>query len=208
MASATDRGAHLHACHARQYPRSDVVDIVALLLERGVDPNQRGINDYTALHMAVAEGTPSPCNSCWTPAPIPISHRIDDCETPLEMAQTIGSAVSAGFSRGGKAAQSADALGLSVARRFPAPETSFDVRAQLRCAPPDVGEREKRIRWDDSVGPSRRVPSRRRRTATRHTSRGPSTFLDSMGCFYGVEGMRVGGHAPARDCASPRIWRA
>jgi uncharacterized protein len=35
--------------------RSDVIAIIALLFEYGVDPNQRGINDWTALHMAVAE---------------------------------------------------------------------------------------------------------------------------------------------------------
>src|SRR5688572_10746038 len=36
--------------------RSDVDEIIRLLLSFGADPHQRGINDYTALHMAVAEG--------------------------------------------------------------------------------------------------------------------------------------------------------
>src|SRR5260370_14448993 len=35
--------------------RTDVDDILRLLLRSGADPNQRGINDYTPLHMAVAE---------------------------------------------------------------------------------------------------------------------------------------------------------
>ena len=35
--------------------RSDVVDIIELLLSFGADPNQRGLNDYTPLHMAVSE---------------------------------------------------------------------------------------------------------------------------------------------------------
>ena len=35
--------------------RPDVLDIMKLLLEFGADPNQRGINDYTPLHMAVGE---------------------------------------------------------------------------------------------------------------------------------------------------------
>jgi uncharacterized protein len=35
--------------------RPDVTEILSLLLEFGADPAQRGINDYTALHMAVAE---------------------------------------------------------------------------------------------------------------------------------------------------------
>src|SRR4029078_9673482 len=33
----------------------DVDELIRLLLAAGADPNQRGINDYTPLHMAVAE---------------------------------------------------------------------------------------------------------------------------------------------------------
>src|SRR5512145_1645605 len=36
-------------------PRTDVDEIIRLLLSCGADANQRGINDYTPLHMAVAE---------------------------------------------------------------------------------------------------------------------------------------------------------
>src|SRR5687767_1838336 len=36
--------------------RTDVDDILRLLLSFGGDPHSRGINDYTALHMAVAGG--------------------------------------------------------------------------------------------------------------------------------------------------------
>src|SRR5262245_50918286 len=35
--------------------RTDVDDVLRLLLSFGADPNQRGINDCTPLHMAVAE---------------------------------------------------------------------------------------------------------------------------------------------------------
>jgi ankyrin repeat protein len=35
--------------------RPDIVEIIELLLSLGADPNQRGVNGYTALHMAVAE---------------------------------------------------------------------------------------------------------------------------------------------------------
>ena len=45
--------------HQRKVPgatkRTDVGDVLRLLLSFGADPNQRGINDYTPLHMAVAE---------------------------------------------------------------------------------------------------------------------------------------------------------
>src|SRR6185503_19618127 len=39
-------------------PRSDVEDILRLLLSFGADPNQRGINDCTPLHIAVGERNP------------------------------------------------------------------------------------------------------------------------------------------------------
>jgi uncharacterized protein len=35
--------------------RPDVSDIISLLLSFAADPNQRGINDYTPLQMAVSE---------------------------------------------------------------------------------------------------------------------------------------------------------
>jgi uncharacterized protein len=35
--------------------RPDVTDIISLLLSFAADPNQRGINDYTPLQMAVSE---------------------------------------------------------------------------------------------------------------------------------------------------------
>jgi ankyrin repeat protein len=71
--------------------RPDVVDIIELLLSFGADPNQRGLNDYTPLHMAVSEhnlpaielllkGGADPC----------LRTRIDDCETPREMAEKVG----------------------------------------------------------------------------------------------------------------------
>ena len=71
--------------------RSDVADIITLLLSFGADPNQRGINDYTALHMAVAE-----CNEAAVKilldagADAALRTRIDDCETPLEIAEAAG----------------------------------------------------------------------------------------------------------------------
>ncbi len=71
--------------------RPDVVEIVRLLLSFGADPNQRGINDYTPLHMAVAERNADAISvllSAGADASLPT--RIDDCETPREMAETAG----------------------------------------------------------------------------------------------------------------------
>jgi len=40
---------------ARRSWKPDVTDIIKLLLSFGAEPNQRGVNDYTSLHMAVSE---------------------------------------------------------------------------------------------------------------------------------------------------------
>lgn len=41
--------------HSTASTRPDLRDVLHLLLEFGADPHQRGVNDYTALHMAVSE---------------------------------------------------------------------------------------------------------------------------------------------------------
>jgi len=71
--------------------RPDVLEILQLLLAFKSDPNQRGINDYTPLHMAVSE------HDLWTvdlllqagAAPC-LRTRIDNYETPREMAEKAG----------------------------------------------------------------------------------------------------------------------
>src|SRR5688500_14107140 len=74
-------------------PRTDVADVLKLLLSFGADPNQRGINDYTPLHMAVAEGNALAVQILLDGGADPeLRTRIDDCETPLEMARATGRA--------------------------------------------------------------------------------------------------------------------
>ena len=71
--------------------RTDVDDIIRLLLSYGADPNQRGINDYTSLHMAVAERNPLVVQILLDGGADPeLSTRIDECETPREMAEAAG----------------------------------------------------------------------------------------------------------------------
>ena len=71
--------------------RPDVPEIVSLLLEFGVDPNQRGINDYTALHMAVGERNADAVKLLLAAGADPQARtRIDDYETPLELATRAG----------------------------------------------------------------------------------------------------------------------
>jgi hypothetical protein len=66
--------------------RADVDEIIRLLLSFGADPHIRGINDYTALHMAVAEGNALAVMRLLDAGADPgLRTRIDDCCTPKEM---------------------------------------------------------------------------------------------------------------------------
>jgi ankyrin repeat protein len=72
-------------------PRADVPEIIRLLLSFGADPNQRGINDYTPLHMAVGlENLPALTLLLEAGANPRLRTRIDDYETPREMAVDAG----------------------------------------------------------------------------------------------------------------------
>jgi ankyrin repeat protein len=71
--------------------RTDVLDVLNLLLEFGADPNQRGVNDYTPLHMAVAENNLAAIRVLLEAGADRQSRtRIDECETPAEMARRAG----------------------------------------------------------------------------------------------------------------------
>jgi ankyrin repeat protein len=71
--------------------RPDVVDIIELLLSFGADPNQRGLNDYTPLHMAVSEHNLPAVELLLKGGADPrLRTRIDDYETPREMAEKVG----------------------------------------------------------------------------------------------------------------------
>jgi len=71
--------------------RPDVPEILELLLAFGADPDQRGINDYTALHYAVAEGNRAAIELLLRAgADARLRTRIDECETPAEMALAAG----------------------------------------------------------------------------------------------------------------------
>ena len=71
--------------------RPDVLEILKLLLAFKSDPYQRGINDYTPLHMAVSENNLRAVEILLQAGADPrLRIRIDDCETPREMAEKAG----------------------------------------------------------------------------------------------------------------------
>jgi ankyrin repeat protein len=74
--------------HPGSKTRDDVVEVLARLLDAGADPNQRGINDWTALHMAVNETNVEAVRLLLARgADRELRTRIDECDTPLEMAK-------------------------------------------------------------------------------------------------------------------------
>jgi len=76
--------------------RDDVPRVVELLLERGSDPNQRGINDYTPLHYLAGRGDVALIRLLLAHGADPsLATRIDDYETPKEVALRAGHTASA-----------------------------------------------------------------------------------------------------------------
>lgn len=71
--------------------RLDAHEIVELLLAFGSDPNQRGHNDYTPLHWAAGTGDVKSIRILLAAgANAALRTRIDDLETPLEVASKAG----------------------------------------------------------------------------------------------------------------------
>ena len=68
--------------------RMDAMDVLRLLLARGADVNQRGLNDWTPLHVAVGAGSALAVQVLLDAGADPdLRTRIDDCSTPLDDAR-------------------------------------------------------------------------------------------------------------------------
>ncbi|HVH29119.1 MAG TPA: ankyrin repeat domain-containing protein [Vicinamibacterales bacterium] len=174
--------------------RTDVADVLRLLLSSGADPNQRGINDYTPLHMAVAERHLHAVQLLLDGGADPESRtRIDACETPLEMARGAGlEDIAAVLERKGRPLGRRLRSGLTLLVDIPG--TGEAVRRQQRY----------RIRlrlWLNNGEAVRWTPAWGSVKAARVEDDGETLIADVRidrhslisGLFYGVEGMQIGG---------------
>lgn len=174
--------------------RTDVDDIVRLLLRFGADPNQRGINDYTPLHMAVAERNALAVQILLDAGADPdLRTRIDDCETPLEMATAANlTGIAEILARKGQPVRQRLRSGLTLLADIPGTgdlvrrQHNYRIRLRLWL------NRGEPVRWQMAWGPV---------GAARLEDNGETLITEIRtdrrslinGLFYGVEGMRVGG---------------
>jgi len=174
--------------------RADVDDVLRLLLSFGADPNQRGINDYTPLHMAVGERNLPAIQILLDGGADPgLRTRIDECETPVEMAQRAGLAeIAAMFAQRGQPLRRRLRSGLTLladirgtgepVRR----QHNYRIRLRLWL---NKGEA---VHWQTAWGP---VGVAKLEDAGKTLITEVRIDRRSLvnGLFYGVEGMHVGG---------------
>lgn len=174
--------------------RNDVDDIIRLLLSFGADPNQRGINDFTPLDMAVSERNAFAIQLLLDGGADPgLATRIDECETPAEMAQSAGlHEIAAMLARKGEPLRRRLRSGLTLLADFAGSgepvrrQRNYRIRLRLWL---NKGEA---VRWQIASGPV---------GAARLDDEGATLFTELRidrrslvaGLFYGVDGMCVGG---------------
>ena len=174
--------------------RADVHEILRLLLSFGADPNQRGINDYTPLHMAVAERNLLAVQILLDGGADPeLRTRIDECETPGDMAEAAGQAdMAAMLARKGQPSRRRLRSGLTLLADVPGTgepvrrQRNYRVRLRLWL------NRGEAVRWQEAWGPVGVARLEDEGTTLVTDLRIDRRSLVS-GLFYGVEGMHVGG---------------
>jgi hypothetical protein len=174
--------------------RPDVDEVVRLLLAHGVDPNQRGINDYTPLHMAVAMRNLLAVHRLLEGGADPeLRTRIDDCTTALEDARAarLDEFVAVLERRGrplGRRLRSGVVLLMDVPGEGELARRQHAYRVRMRMW---LGSGEP-VRWTAASGPVG-AALLEDGGATLVTEIRVNRGLLVNGLFYGVEDMRVGG---------------
>jgi hypothetical protein len=174
--------------------RTDVAEVLRLLLRFGADPNQRGINDYTPLHMAAAARNLAAVYVLLQGgADAELRTRIDEYETPLEMAQRAGAADIAAMIAGkGRPLRKRLRKGLALLADIPGEggpvlrQRNYQVRLRLwlRDGRP--------VRFREASGPvGVATLEDDGETLITEVRINRSSLIN--GLFYGVEGMQVGG---------------
>jgi hypothetical protein len=174
--------------------RTDIDEVIRLLLSSGADPNQRGVNDYTPLHMAVGERNALAILRLIEYGADPdLRTRIDDCETPLEMAKSAGwSEGAALLERRGQPLRQRLRSGLTLLNDIAG--TGVEVRRQQNY--------QMRLRlWLNQGDPVRWHMAWGQVDVARLEDNGETLITEVRidrrslisGLFYGVEGMRVSG---------------
>jgi hypothetical protein len=174
--------------------RTDVDEIVRLLLSSGADVNQRGINDYTPLHMAVAERKAlAVLRLLEHGADADLRTRIDACETALEMARSAGlTDIAALLERRGQPLRQRMRSGLTLLADIAGTgepvrrQHSYRIRLRMWLHKGDP------VRWRTAWGQVD-VAQLADDGATLITGVRIDRHSLISGLFYGVEGMRVGG---------------
>ncbi len=189
--------------------RTDVDDILRLLLRFGADPNQRGVNDCTPLHIAVAARDALAVQILLEGgANSELRTRIDECETPLEMATGAGmTAIAEILARKGEPLRRRLKSGLKLLVDIPGSgdlvrrQKNYRIRLRLWL------NRGEAVRWQTAWGPA---------DIARLEDNGETLITEIRidrrslvnGLFYGVEGMRVGGTRPAGNFTPSGLRRS
>jgi uncharacterized protein len=174
--------------------RTDVDEIIRLLLAFHTDPNQRGLNDYTPLHMAVAMRQLSAVHILIEGGADPeLRTRIDECETPLEMARSAGlTNFVAMLERKGQPLRQRLRSGLTLLEDIPGSgepirrQQNYEIRLRMWLNQGDP------VRWQSAWGPVGVARLEDDGTVLVTEVRIDRRSLVN-GLFYGVDGMRVGG---------------
>jgi hypothetical protein len=174
--------------------RDDVDEVLRLLLQAGADPNIRGINDYTPLHMAVAERNIAAIQMLLDAGADPeLATRIDDYETPRQMAEAAGlREIAAMLSRKGQPEQRRLRSGLTLLSDMPGAgeevrrQRTYRIRLRLWLNNGDP------VRWKNAWGPVG-IARLEDDGATLVTELRVNRGVLTSGLFYGVDGMRIGG---------------